>query len=216
RRPFTLTEEIPIRIQLLELADDYFVLLLTLHHIAIDLWSIELLVHEVVTIYRAYQEDQAPDLPELRMQYSDYAAWQQRWLTEHQDQQLAYWQQTLAPDPAPLMLPTDKPRPAEQTDAGADFAFQLPDTLSQQVFQFGHQEKATLFMVLLAAYHALLFRYTGQSEINVGAPIANRHHMYTENLLGFFVNTVVINASLTPEMSFRQLLRQVRQRALGA
>ncbi|MBK8901319.1 MAG: non-ribosomal peptide synthase/polyketide synthase [Anaerolineaceae bacterium] len=216
KRPFALTTDLPIRVQLLDLADDAVVLLLTLHHIAIDLWSIDLLVHEVVTIYRAYQAGEAPDLPPLAMQYSDYAAWQNRWLAQHQDQQQSYWQQTLAANLQPLALPTDKPRPAKQTDAGADYAFDLPEALSRETQHFVQQEKATLYMVLLAAYHALLYRYTQQTEINVGSPIANRHHAHTENLIGFFVNTVVINASLTPEMSFRQLVHQVRQRTLGA
>ena len=216
KRPFTLTDEIPIRTQLLQLEADHAVLLLTIHHIATDLWSVELLIHEVTTIYRAYQAGNTPDLPDLPIQYSDYAAWQNSWLSDHQEGQLAYWQNTLTNNPEPLQLPTAKPRSEKQTDAGAGFAFQLPDNLSQQTDQFIQKEKVTLFMLLLAAYQALLHQYTQQTEINVGTPIANRHHADTEKLIGFFVNTIVINATITPEMTFLQLLHQVRQRALGA
>ena len=215
QRPFDLTSQIPIRTKLLHLGEDHWVLLLTLHHIAMDLWSIELIIKEITTLYRAYQAGKTPELPELPIQYSDYAAWQEGWLAEHEAEQLAYWKNILAPDPQPLQLLTDKPRSDKPGDEGANFAFQLPDEVIQQADQFMQQERVTLFMLLLATYHALMHRYTQQDEINVGVPIANRHQTHTEKLIGFFTNTIVLNASFTPDMTFRQLLGQVWERVLG-
>ncbi|MCA9954884.1 MAG: amino acid adenylation domain-containing protein, partial [Anaerolineales bacterium] len=216
QRPFDLTQEIPIRATLLQLGEENFVLILTIHHIALDLWSMELLVYEVSTLYRAYQTGTSPNLPEMIIQYSDYAAWQSDWLESHGDEQLAYWQNTLAPDPAPLLLPTDKKRPEKLSEEGAVFSFELPKNLTWEANQFMHQEKVTLFMLLLAAYQVLLHQYTQQEEINVGVPIANRHEANTENIIGFFANTIVLNGTFTPGLTFRQLLKQLRQRAVSA
>ncbi len=215
QRPFDLTSQIPIRTRLLYLGQDHWVLLLTLHHIAMDLWSIELIIEEITTLYRAYQAGETPQLPELPIQYRDYAAWQEKWLDEHEAEQLAYWKNTLSPDPEPLRLLTDKPRGETPSDEGANFSFQLPDEVMQQANQFMQKERVTLFMLLLATYHALMHRYTQQAEINVGVPFANRHQTHTEKLIGFFTNTIVMNASFTPALTFRQLLGQVWERVLG-
>ncbi|MAT97566.1 MAG: hypothetical protein CL608_10525 [Anaerolineaceae bacterium] len=215
QRPFNLTNDIPIRIKLLHLDEDHWVLLLVLHHIAMDLWSIELIIEEITILYRAYQAGQTPQLPELPIQYSDYAAWQEKWLAEHEAEQLAYWKKTLAPDPEPLQLLTAKPRSDKPNDEGANFSFHLPDVVMQQTSEFMQKERVTLFMLLLATYQALMHRYTQQDEINVGVPFANRHQNHTEKLIGFFTNTVVMNASFTPGMTFRQLLGQVWERVLG-
>jgi amino acid adenylation domain-containing protein len=215
-RPFDLAREIPIRTRLLHLSGDHWVLLLTLHHIAMDLWSIELIIEEITALYRAYQAGHTPDLPPLPIQYSDYATWQKSWLAEHEADQLAYWKQTLSPDPEPLDLLTDKPRDAITSNEGANYAFPLPDPVVAQVMQFMQKERVTLFMLLLAAYHALMHRYTEQKEINVGVPFANRHQDHTEKLIGFFTNTIVINATIQRGTTFRQLLGQVWERVLGA
>ncbi len=151
-RPFDLTREISIRTRLLHLSEDHWVLLLTLHHIAMDLWSIELIIQEITALYRAYQAGHTPNLPPLPIQYSDYAAWQKTWLAEHETAQLAYWKQTLAPDPEPLRLLTDKPRDNitsngvanEGANEGANHAFPLPDQVVAQVMQFMQQERVTL------------------------------------------------------------------------
>src|SRR5690606_7539733 len=150
--------EIPIRTRLLHLSEAHWVLLLTLHHIAMDLWSIELIIEEITALYRASQAGHTPDLPPLPIQYSDYATWQKSWLAEHEADQLAYWKQTLSPDPEPLDLLTDKPRDAITSNEGANYAFPLPDPVVAQVMQFMQKERVTLFMLLLAAYHALMHR----------------------------------------------------------
>ncbi len=171
---------------------------------------------ELATCYRAFASGSAPALPELPIQYADFAVWQRQWLQgETLERQLSYWREKLAGVP-PLEMPTDRPRPVEQTFHGAHKALRLPVELSEQLQTVSRREGATLFMTLLAAFQALLSRYTGQDDIAVGTPIAGRNHPKIEGLIGFFVNTLVIRSDLSGSPTFTELLGRVRQDCLGA
>src|SRR5207302_8497473 len=161
------------RVSLLRLSEGEHVLLLTLHHIISDDWSMQVLFQELSALYAAYVAGLPSPLPQLPIQYADFALWQRQWLQgEVLEGQLAYWQQQLAGAPALLDLPTDRPRPAVQTFRGANHPFELPRTLSQALKKLSQGEGVTLFMTLLAAFQALLWRYTGQADLVVGSPIA--------------------------------------------
>jgi amino acid adenylation domain-containing protein len=217
RVPFDLVADPLLRAHLLRLDDDDYLLLLLMHHIVSDGWSMSVLLREVATLYKAYSEGRQPALPELPIQYSDFAAWQRRWLQgEVLEKQLRYWKQQLA-DPLPVLdLITDRPRPPVQTFNGAlePLAFSRQNTdLLKAVSQ---QQAATLFMTLLAAFQVLLSRYTAQDEIVVGTPVANRTRVETESLIGFFVNTLVLRTDLSGEPTFKEVIRRVREICLGA
>ncbi|HEX3560510.1 MAG TPA: amino acid adenylation domain-containing protein [Pyrinomonadaceae bacterium] len=217
RGPFNLAEGPLLRVKLLRLAQDEHVLLVTMHHIISDGWSIKVLIREMGALYEAYASEREAALPDLPIQYADFAAWQREWLRgEVLEGQLAYWRRQLAGSPPLLELPTDRPRPTFKTFHGADVPLTLSRKLSEEIAQLGRREGATLFMTLLAAFSALLYRYTNQEDILVGTPIANRNRAETESLIGFFVNTLVLRARVTDGMSFRELLRQVRESALEA
>lgn len=217
RRPFDLSQGPLLRIQLVRLARDTHLLTLTLHHIIADGWSLEVLFQELSQIYASLLHQQNHSLPELPLQYADYTLWQRDAANVQRfEHQLAYWQRQLANAPALLELPTDKLRPAVPTWQGAHLSFQVPLPLTQKLKSLGQQEGATLFMVLLAAFQILLARYSNQNDVLVGAPIANRHHLQTERLIGLFVNTLVLRCDLSNNPSLRDLLRQVRQRMLEA
>jgi amino acid adenylation domain-containing protein len=217
QQPFDLEQAPLLRITLLELDDAEHVLLLTLHHILIDGWSLGVLVRELTTLYAAYADSAEPELPELPIQYADYALWQRRWLQGKQlDRQMTYWRQQLADAPATLELPTDRPRPPLQSFHGARHLFLLPLPLSTALNELSRREGTTLFMTLLAAFHVLLARYSGQEDMVVGTRIANRTRVETEGLIGFFANTLVLRANLAGTRSFRQVLQQVREVMLGA
>jgi amino acid adenylation domain-containing protein len=190
-------------------------LLFTTHHIISDVWSRGVLIREVAVLYQAFAEGGRSPLPDLPVQYADFAHWQRQWLQgEVLDAQLSYWKRRLAGSPSVLELPTDRPRPAVQSYRGADLAMALPEGLSKGVVDLSRREGVTLFMTLLAAYQALLFRYTGQESVNVGSPIAGRTHRETEGMIGFFLNTLVFRTDFSGDPSFRELLRQVRERSL--
>ncbi|MFZ5918494.1 MAG: amino acid adenylation domain-containing protein, partial [Chloroflexota bacterium] len=217
RRPFDLSQGPLLRAWLLRLAEKEHVALVTMHHIVFDGWSTGVLVRELSTLYQAFCAGWPSPLPELPIQYADYAAWQREWLQgEVLDRQLAYWRQTLADCPPLLELPTDHPRPPTQTFHGGHFSFELPADLSRRLEALSREQDATLFMTLLAAFQILLYRYTGQQDICVGTPVANRSREEVEGLIGFFVNTLVIRTDLGGEPTFRQLLGRVRQVALEA
>ncbi|MBV8858949.1 MAG: amino acid adenylation domain-containing protein, partial [Acidobacteria bacterium] len=212
--PFDLSRGPLLRAQLLRLSEEEHVLLLTMHHIVSDGWSMGILVQELSRAYAAFASGTEPALPGLPIQYADYAAWQRGWMDgEALDAQLAYWRGQLKGAPPVLELPTDRPRPAVQTFAGASHRFRLGRELTQALHRLGRQEGATLFMTLLAAFDALLYRYTSQEDISVGTPVAGRTRAETEALIGFFVNTLVLRSRLHPEMSFRELLAEVRRTA---
>ncbi|HKN83271.1 MAG TPA: amino acid adenylation domain-containing protein [Pyrinomonadaceae bacterium] len=217
RKPFNLAEGPLMRIKLLRLAEDDHVLLMTMHHIISDGWSIKVLIRELGELYEAYANGREAALPELPIQYADFAVWQREWLRgERLEQQLSYWRAQLADAPPLLELPTDKPRPTFQTFHGANLLRTFSKKLNEAITQLGRREGATLFMTLLSVFVTLLYRYSGQRDILVGTPIANRNRSDTESLIGFFVNTLVLRTRLSDAMTFRELLRQVRDTALEA
>ncbi len=217
QQPFNLETDTLLRVKLLRLGEQEYVILLTMHHIVSDGWSTSVLVHELATLYKAFSNGQPSPLPELPIQYIDFAAWQKQWLTgEVLESQLAYWRQQLDGAPAVLELPTDHPRPAVQSFRGATYSFRLSPEQTVALKNLSQQEGSTLFMTLLAAFKTLLYRYTGNNDIVIGSPIANRNHREIEGLIGFFVNTLVLRTDFSGNPSFRELLRRLREVALGA
>ncbi|HID54502.1 MAG TPA: amino acid adenylation domain-containing protein, partial [Anaerolineae bacterium] len=217
QRPFNLVSGPLLRGKLIRLADDDWLILLTLHHIIGDDWSTSVLIQEVAVLYEAFGHGRFSPLPELPIQYADYAHWQRHWLQgEVLAEQLNYWKTQLADSPAQLNLPTDRPRPPVQTFAGDYISFSLPADLSQQIRELCRAEGITPFMFLLAAFQTLLSRYSSQKRVNVGSPIANRGRMELEGLVGLFVNTLVLASDFQENPTFRQLLQQTRETALGA
>ncbi|MDI1433382.1 non-ribosomal peptide synthetase [Polyangium sorediatum] len=187
-------------------------LLLTMHHIASDGWSVGVLVHELSTLYGAFAEGRPSPLPELPIQYADFAVWQRRLLGgQFLAAQIAYWKRALAGAPVLLALPTDRPRPRGATFQGITTRFEVPTEVVAGVRAVGQGEGATLFMTLLAAFQVLLSRWSGQDDFIVGAPIANRHHHELEPLIGFFVNTLALRAELADNPTFLKLLGRVRK-----
>jgi amino acid adenylation domain-containing protein len=216
-RPFDLGVGPTFRTVLVRLDREQYLLLLTMHHIVADGWSLEILVRELAALYDAFAAGRPSPLPELPVQYADFAVWQRRWLTgETLARQLDYWRRRLAGSPAGLDLPTDFPRPAIQTFNGATRSAALPSDLAQSLKAFCHREGVTLFMLLLAGFDVLLARYSGQEDVLVGSPIANRNRAETEGLIGFFVNTLVLRNDLGGARSFGEVLRQTRESALAA
>jgi len=216
-RPFGLANGPLLRAVLLRLAPLDHALLLTLHHIVSDLWSLGVLMREVAALYSAALEGAPSPLPELGVQYADFAAWQRRWLSgERLERQIGYWRWQLQGLPAALDLPTDHPRPAVMTAQGAQRPFRLDGELSGRLAALARNESATTFMVLASALLALLSRLSGQRDLAIGAPIANRNRLETEGLIGFFVNTLVLRADLGRSRTVRELLRQLRETTLGA
>src|SRR5271165_6058488 len=202
---------------LLKLGEQDHVLLLNTHHIVSDGWSIWQFVRELAALYQAFIAGQPSPLPDLRIQYADFAVWQRGWMqSEIFDKQLSYWRKQLDGAPSALEISTDHPRPAIQSYRGATCRAIYPRSLAEKLNELSRREGVTLFMTLMAAYQSLLFRYTGQEDFTVGSPIANRIHSEIEELIGFFVNTLVIRGDLSGNPTFRELLRRVREVALGA
>ncbi|HYO59821.1 amino acid adenylation domain-containing protein, partial [Archangium sp.] len=217
QRPFELSRGPLLRAKVLRLEREEHVLVLVMHHIVTDGWSASVLLRELSELYAAFEAGGVPALPELALQYADYAVWQRQWLQgEVLEAQLSYWKKALAGVPQALELPTDRPRPQVQTFRGAQVKVQLPLTLSQEVRALSQREGATLFMTLLAALQALLARYSEQTDIVVGTPIAGRNRREVEGLIGFFVNTLALRADVQGALSFKELLAQVREACLGA
>ena len=214
---FDLQTDLPFRAQLIKLADDQHALLLTLHHIASDGWSMGILMRELVALYTAFSQGQTSSLPPLDIQYADFGLWQRKVFDETGlVNELEYWQETLAGSNFVLDLPTDFPRPQQQTYKGRQFTFSLSSELSQNLDEFAKTNNATLFMVLFAAFNILLARFANQDDILIGAPIAGRTHGSIENLIGLFVNTLVLRTDLSDNPSFIELVSQVRQKAINA
>ena len=215
--PFDLAQDQLLRATLFQLDEQDHVLHLVMHHIISDGWSLGILFREIGTLYEAFANNRPPPLPELPIQYADFASWQRQWLQgDLFEEQLAYWTKQLAGAPAVLELPVDKPRPAVQTFNGAYHSTVLPTRLGDSLNELSRREGATLFMTLLAAFQTLLSRYTNQEDILVGTPIANRTRTEIEGLIGFFVNTLVMRTDLSGNPSFRELLRRVREVSLEA
>jgi aspartate racemase len=216
QQPFDLAMGPLLRAKLLHLSEAEHVLLLTMHHIVSDGWSMGVLIRELVALYEAFSTGKPSPLPQLPIQYADFAHWQRQWLQgEVLAAQLSYWQQQLTGAPPVLELPTDRPRPTVQTFRGATQFLALPEPLSQKLKSLSQRSGVTLFMTLLAAFQTLLYRYTGQEDICIGSPIANRNRSETEGLIGFFVNTLVLRTDLSENPSFQELLGRVREVTLG-
>ncbi|WP_133979174.1 non-ribosomal peptide synthetase, partial [Pseudomonas inefficax] len=217
RRPFDLQQGPLLRVKLLRLAQDRHVLVVTIHHIVSDGWSMPLMIDELMQLYAGYSQGGELQLPALPVQYADYAIWQRQWMEAgEQERQLAYWKAQLGDEQPVLELPTDRPRAASSSHRGARHEVRLPEALVHSLRQLAQRQGATLFMLLLASFQTLLHRYSGQSDIRVGVPVANRNRVETERLIGFFVNTQVLRAEFDLQMTFSDLLEQVKQRALGA
>ena len=215
-RPFNLTTGSLLRVTLLRLAEADHLLLLTLHHIISDGWSMGVLMRELGVLYTAFLNGKPSPLSELSIQYADFAYWQRQHLQgEILESHIAYWGQQLKELPG-LNLPTDRPRPPVQGHRGATQPLMLSPTLTVALESLGQSEGATLFMTLFAAFQILLHRYTGQDDLAVGVPIANRNRSEIEGLIGFFVNSLVLRTNLAGNPTFRQLLEQVREVALAA
>jgi amino acid adenylation domain-containing protein len=218
QRPFNLSGGRLLRATLVRLGAEDHRLILTMHHIITDGWSMGILLRELIALYQAFSQGHAaPVLPELPVQYADFAVWQQDWLRgEVLETELHYWREQLDAAPPALVLPTDRPRPATQGFSGATHRFQVAEPLARELAAFSRREGATLFMTLLAAFNVLLARYSGQDDIIVGTPVANRNRVEVEHLIGFFVNTLVLRTRLDTGLNFRRLVRQVREVCLGA
>jgi amino acid adenylation domain-containing protein len=215
--PFDLARGPLIRTALVRLGPTEQVLLLTLHHIISDGWSMDVLFRELRALLAAHAMGRSAQLPELRIQYADFAVWQRRWLSgDVLARQLAYWKNQLGGAPAQLELPFDRPRPAVQTFRGGVHAFSLSADLTRAIKQLAAREQVTLFMALLAGFKAMLYRYTRQPDLLVGTPIANRVRPELESIIGFFTNTLVMRTRLDPTASFAALLARVRDVTLGA
>jgi amino acid adenylation domain-containing protein len=222
RRPFDLARGPLLRATLLRLEQERHILALTMHHIVSDGWSMGVLFREMAALYNAFANRQPSPLSELRVQYADFAVWQRAWLLgdgrgkSPLQAQLAYWRNQLSGSPAILQLPTDRPRPAIQTFNGARETLRLPATLAQTLKDLSRREGVTLFMTLLAGFKTLLYRYTNQTDVLVGSPIANRNREEIEPLIGFFANTQVLRTDLAGNPRFRELLQRVREVTVGA
>ncbi|MCC5658518.1 amino acid adenylation domain-containing protein [Nostoc sp. XA010] len=226
QHPFNLTTGPLLRVKLLQVDEAEYVLLLNLHHIVADGWSIGVLIRELGVLYKAFVEDNpcliSTLLPELPIQYADFAQWQWEWLQAVGENgcsplqtQLAYWQKQLD-GISVLNLPTDRLRPVVPTYRGAKQFLELPQSLTQALEALSYQEDVTLFMTMLAAFQTLLYRYTQQEDIVVGSAIANRNRSELEGLIGFFVNSLVLRSDLSGNPTFRELLNRVREVTLGA
>ena len=215
-RPFNLVEGPLMRASLFKLGDADYVLVLTMHHIISDAWSMAIFHGELSKLYKAYSEGQESPLPEPQFQYVDYAVWERDWLQgKVLEQHMDYWRRQLAGVPA-VELPTDRPRTIDRTFGGEFVRFDLPKDLSDELKALSRREGVTLFMLLLTAFKLLLHRYSGQQEIVVGSPIAGRNRIEVEGLIGFFINTLAIHTSVKPHLTFRELLHQVRELCLDA
>lgn len=217
RRPFDLAADPLLRATLLRLTDTTSVLLLTLHHIVCDGWSLGVLFRELRTLYAAYTRGERASLPPLPVQYPDFAVWQRQYLTgDILERHLSYWRHQLRPPVAVLDWPVDRPHPVETTARGGHVVFDVPGETVTAVSRFSAAEGVTLFMTFLAAYQAVIHRYTGQDDVCVGTPVANRTRPEIEGLIGCFVNTLVLRGDLSGDPTFRRLVERTRDTAIDA
>ena len=223
QRPFDLASDLMLRATLLQIDQQEHILLLVMHHIASDGWSIGILWKQLAAVYEAFGNGLPSPLPKLPIQYADFAVWQRQWLQQvgancpsPLQTQLNYWKNQLTGANHVVELPTDRSRPPVQTYRGAKQSLMLPQTLAASLKALSRQEGVTLFMTMLATFGTLLHRYTGQEDVNIGSPIAGRNRAEIEGLIGFFINTVVLRTNFSGHPSFRSLLSRVRQMALDA
>jgi amino acid adenylation domain-containing protein len=215
--PFDLATGPLIRTTLVKLDEEHHIFLVVMHHITSDGWSLVLFFQELSALYDAFSRGEESPLAALAVQYADYAAWQRDWLRgETLKKQLGYWEDKLGGELQTLELPTDRPRPAVQTFAGAREWLTLPEALTDALLALSQREGATLFITMLAVFKVLLFRYTGQEDVIVGSPIANRPQSETESLIGFFLNNLALRSDFSGSPSFREALARVRKTALEA
>ncbi len=215
-RPFDLARGPLIRARIYRIGPESHLASVTMHHAVSDGWSIGILISEAARLYEAFSRGEPSPLPDLSIQYADFAAWQRAWLQgETLEAQIGFWRETLAGVPA-LELPTDRPRPAVAGGAGAQRFRELPKPLTEALHAIGRKEGATLFMTLFAGLEAVLSRYSGQTDFAIGSPIAGRTAAQSESLIGYFANTLALRADVSGEPSFRELLLRVRQKALAA
>ena len=217
RKPFDLTRDLMLRAHLVELDAEDHVLLLGMHHIAADAHSDGVLFSELAECYQANVTGRPPDLPTLPIQYADYAVWQQQRLQGETLQELrSYWARTLEGAPELLRLPTDRPRLPVQRTEGSHHHIKLDRKLADGLVALGREESATLFITMLAAFTTLLYRLSGEEDIVIGSPIANRNNLELQGLIGFFTNTIALRTRLAGNPSFREVIRRARTSALGA
>ncbi|BBD60571.1 condensation domain-containing protein [Nostoc sp. HK-01] len=217
QKSFDLTKDCLLRVTLLQVSEIEHILLLSIHHIAADAWSIGILIREITTLYENFSRGYPSPLPELLIQYADFAVWQRQYLQgETLETLLSYWQQKLGGQLPALELPTDISRPTLQTFNGARQCLILSKTFSEQLKGLYQREGVTLFMILIATFKTLLYWYTGQEDIVIGTDIANRNQLETKELIGFFVNQLVLRTNLSGNPSFRELLERVREVTLEA
>ncbi len=216
--PFDLEQGPLLRVRLLRLADDDHVLLVTMHHIVSDGWSMNVVIDEFALLYAGFVSGQPAQLPPLPIQYADYAAWQKQWLEAGElERQLRYWKSHLADDGTVVLeLPTDRSRPAVPSHRGGAVSFSLDAELSAKLRTVARRAETTLFTVLLAAFQVLLYRYTGQRDLRVGVPVANRNRVETEGVVGFFVNTQVMRTEIDGSLAFDAVLARARESVLQA
>ncbi len=215
-KPFDLDRGPLLRVKLLRIAEQEHVLLVTMHHIVSDGWSIGIMMREFSELYAAYAQGQELVLPELPVQYADYAVWQREWLSgEFLEGQLEYWRRQLA-ELEPLNLPTDTTRPLVMSQRGARVPFSLPADLTAKLKELSQRGGVTLFMSLMAVFQVVLSKYAGQTDVAVGTPVANRNRVEVEDLIGFFVNTLVLRTDLSGNPSLAEVLKRVRQVTLNA
>ncbi|MEG4503173.1 amino acid adenylation domain-containing protein [Microcoleus sp. F6_B4] len=217
QKPFELSKSPLLRVTILRQSKESYVLLVTMHHIISDGWSMGIFISELSALYRSFLLEVPSSLPKLPFQYADFAVWQRQWLSgKVLETQLNYWKETLLGAPALLELPTDRSRPPVQSYRGSSQKFQVSSELTKKIQTLAQESGATLFMTLFSALATLLYRYTAQEDICIGTPLANRHREETESIIGFFVNTLVLRTNLKGNPSFSELLDRVRQMALDA
>jgi amino acid adenylation domain-containing protein len=217
KRFFDLAHGPLLRATLLQLGEDDNVIIFTVHQMVCDGWSMQIFLREFWELYKAFTFQRLPQLPEQSFQYADFAIWQRQWLKgDALTSQLSFWKEQLGDSVPILNLPSDHPRPAQQSFHGERMFLELPPPLTQALKELSHRERVTLFMTLLAGFKCLLYRYTGQEDFTVGFPIADRHWAETSGLIGFFVNTLVARTSLSGRPTFREFLLSVRDVCLAA
>ena len=216
-RPFDLRRGPVMRAALVEVSEEEWVLLLSMHHIVTDGWSMGVLLDEMGRLYRRYSQGEESGLKELGIQYRDYAYWHNRWLEgEVYERQMGYWREQLGGASQEMRLGTDRVRPAVQSYEGKGERVRVGEELTREVRELGRREGASLYMTMLAAMKVVLYRHSGEEDVVVGSPIANRGQEEVEGLIGFFVNTLVMRTEVSGDQSFRELLGRVREVALGA
>ena len=217
RKIFDLEHGPVFRATLLRLSEHDHVLLITTHHIVSDGWSIGVLLQELIALYTAFSQGQPSPLPGLPMQYADFAEWQRRWLTDETlEKQLGYWRTQLSNLPPPLELPVDRLQPPKKSFNGNSHRFAVSPEITEKLRRLARGNKASLFMVLLAAWQVLLHRYSSQTDILIGTAIANRNRLQLEKLIGFFVNLLVLRTDVSENPTFQELTKRVRDVTLRA